>query len=64
MRAAASALLAPSTITTTLGALVAIVAGLADAWAFQHAFGANVDLGLVLAGLGALPGHNPAVPAG
>lgn len=63
MRAALGGLLAPATITTTIGACIAIGAGLADAWAFQHAFGAAVDLALVTAGLGALLGHNPSTPA-
>lgn len=62
MRAALGALVAPATITTTIGACVAIAAGLVDAW-WGHGFGHDVDLGLVLAGLGALLGHNPSPPA-
>lgn len=61
MKASLAGLLAPQTITTTVGACIAIGVGLADAWAFQGHFGAAVDLALVTAGLGALLGHNPAV---
>lgn len=62
MRAALGGLLAPATITTTIGACIAIGAGLADAW-WGHGFGQSVDLALVTAGLGALLGHNPSTPA-
>lgn len=62
MKAALGGLLAPATLTTTMGAVIAVGAGLADAW-WGHGFGQAVDLGLVTAGLGALLGHNPSPPA-
>lgn len=62
MGAALRGLVAPATLTTTIGACIAIGAGLVDAW-WGHGFGHDVDLGLVLAGLGALLGHNPSPPA-
>jgi hypothetical protein len=62
MRASLSSLLSPATITTTVGAAIAIGAGLGDAW-LGHAFGVTVDLALVAAGLGALLGHNPVLPS-
>lgn len=63
MKTVVNGFLSPATITTTAGAVIAIGAGLADAWV-GHGFGTTVDLALVTAGLGALLGHNPAVPAG
>lgn len=63
MRAALGGFLAPATVTTTVGALIAVAAGLTDAW-WGHGFGQTVDLALVTAGLGALLGHNPSAPTG
>lgn len=62
MKAALGGFFSPATITTTAGAVIAIAAGLADVWV-GHGFGTTVDLALVTAGLGALLGHNPTMPA-
>lgn len=46
----------PSTLTTIVGALIAIAVGVTDAWVFHQL---SYDQALIFGGLGALLGVNP-----
>lgn len=46
-------------VTTVLGAGLSIAVGLVDHWAFRDSLGGNLDVALIMGGLGALLGVNP-----
>lgn len=61
MKAALNSLVTPATITTTVGAVLAVGVGVMGAAGWLH-LDSGLDTILIGAGLGALLGHNPTAP--